>query len=63
MEEYYTPGEFAKLFQIGRQTLTYDDNQGIFPHKDEYDYRQYSMEQMAIFSKILSPRPMFAGSY
>ena len=45
------------MFQIDKQTLTYDDNQGISPaHKDEHGYRQYSMEQMAIFSKILSPR-------
>ena len=56
--KYYSPGEFARLFCIDKQTLIYYDNQGIFApaHKNEKGYRFYSINQIIPFSKLLSLR-------
>lgn len=56
--KYYTPGEFARLFHIDKQTLIYYDNQGIFApaYKNEKGYRFYSINQIIPFSKLLSLR-------
>ena len=59
-ERYYTPVEFAKLFNIDKQTLIYYDNQGIFTpaFKKENGYRYYSAEQIVLFSILLSLRKL-----
>lgn len=56
--KYYTPAEFAKLFQIDRQTLIYYDNHGIFSpsFKNKNGYRYYSLEQVFLFAELLSLR-------
>lgn len=60
---FYTPGEFAKLFQIDKQTLIYYDNQGIFSpaHKSENGYRYYSTEQILPFAELVSLRNLHVG--
>lgn len=56
--KYYTPVEFAKLFNIDRQTLIYYDNHGIFSPslKNEKGYRYYSLNQVFRFAELLSLR-------
>ncbi len=56
--KYYTPAEFAKLFQIDRQTLIYYDNHGIFSpsFKNMNGYRYYSLDQVFLFAELLSLR-------
>lgn len=60
---FYTPGEFARLFQIDKQTLIYYDNQGIFSpaHKSENGYRYYATEQILPFAELLSLRNLHVG--
>lgn len=55
-KEYFTPSEFAKLFQIDRQTLIYYDNHGIFSpcFKSCHGYRYYSLDQVFLFSELVS---------
>ena len=55
---FYTPGEFARLFHMDKQTLIYYDNQGIFSpaHKSENGYRYYSTEQILSFAELWSLR-------
>lgn len=64
-EQYYTPVEFAKLFNIDKQTLIYYDNQGIFApaFKNENGYRYYSVAQIAPFSILLSLRKLNIQGY
>lgn len=59
-DQYYTPVEFAKLFNIDKQTLIYYDNQGIFApaFKNENGYRYYSTDQIPLFSVLLSLRKL-----
>lgn len=55
-KEYFIPSEFAKLFQIDRQTLIYYDNNGIFSpcFKNCNGYRYYSLDQVFLFSELIS---------
>lgn len=64
-EKYYTPLEFAKLFNIDKQTLIYYDNQGIFEpaFKNENGYRYYSSDQIVLFSVLLSLRNLNIQGY
>ena len=64
-EQYYTPVEFAKLFNIDKQTLIYYDNQGIFApaFKNENGYRYYSTDQIPLFSVLLSLRKLNIQGY
>lgn len=64
-EKFYTPVEFAKLFNIDKQTLIYYDNQGIFEpaFKKENGYRYYSSEQIVLFSILLSLRKLNIQGY
>ena len=59
-EQYFTPVEFAKLFNIDKQTLIYYDNQQIFTpaFKNENGYRYYSISQIPLFSVLLSLRKL-----
>lgn len=59
-EQYYTPVEFAKMFNIDKQTLIYYDNQGIFApaYKKENGYRYYSADQIVLFSILLALRKL-----
>lgn len=56
--KYYSPAEFANLFNIDRQTLIYYDNHGIFSPslRSEKGYRYYSLDQVFRFAEILSLR-------
>ena len=64
-EKFYTPVEFAKLFNIDKQTLIYYDNQGIFEpaFKKENGYRYYSSDQIVLFSVLLSLRKLNIQGY
>lgn len=57
-KSFYTPGEFARLFHIDKQTLIYYDNQGIFSpaHRSKNGYRYYSTEQILSFAELWSLR-------
>lgn len=64
-EQFFTPVEFAKLFNIDKQTLIYYDNQGIFTpeFKNENGYRYYSINQIPLFSVLLSLRKLNIHGY
>lgn len=59
-EKYFTIGEFAKLFNISKQTLFYYERNNILvPAKIEANgYRYYSMEQYFIFDIIMNLRKL-----
>ncbi|MPQ43840.1 MerR family transcriptional regulator [Clostridium tarantellae] len=54
-EKYLTIGEFAKLCGVGRKTLIFYDNIGIFSpeYKDEKGYRFYTLNQYDTFNILL----------
>lgn len=51
---YFTTGEFAKLCNVGKQTLFYYDKIGLFSPEIVADsgYRLYSYEQLEVFTGI-----------
>lgn len=51
---YFTTGEFAKLCNVGKQTLYHYDSIGIFSPEviDENNYRYYSYQQLEVFGAI-----------
>lgn len=57
-EYFYTAGEFAKLFNISKQTLFYYERNKIFcPARiDDNGYRYYSLSQFFIFEIITALR-------
>lgn len=54
LKTYFTTGEFAKLFNIKKQTLFHYDDIGIFSPeiKGENAYRYYSFSQLEVFNVI-----------
>ena len=59
-KEYFTTGEFAKIFGIKKQTLFYYDQCGIFKPDvvGENGYRYYSFTQLESFAVILMLREL-----
>ena len=57
---YYTVGEFAKLFDIKRDTLIYYDKIGLFSpsHTGENGYRYYGARQIETFWTLLTLREL-----
>lgn len=55
LKKYFNTGEFAKLFNVKKQTLFHYDAIGIFSPemKDENGYRYYSYQQFEVFNVIL----------
>ena len=58
--EYFTTGEFAKIFGVKKQTLFYYDECGIFKPDitGENGYRYYSFTQLETFAVILMLREL-----
>lgn len=54
LKTYFTTGEFAKLFDIKKQTLFHYDDIGVFSPeiKGENGYRYYSFGQIEVFNVI-----------
>lgn len=59
-DNYFTIGEFAKLFNLSKQTLFYyERNNILIPAKiEDNGYRYYSMEQYFIFDIIINLRKL-----
>ena len=59
-KKYFTVGEFAKLFNISKQTLFYYERNHIFSPSfvNENGYRYYSFEQFYIFEIVTALRAM-----
>lgn len=59
-EKYFAIGEFAKLFNISKQTLFYYEKNNIFQPAfiDENGYRYYSLNQYFIFEIIITLRKL-----
>lgn len=57
---YFSIGEFAKLFHVSKQTLFYyERNNILIPHLiEENGYRYYSLEQYFIFDIIINLRKL-----
>ncbi len=57
-KKYFTVGEFAKLFNISKQTLFYYERNGIFAPSfvNDNGYRYYSFEQFYIFEIVAALR-------
>ena len=58
--EYFTTGEFAKIFGVKKQTLFYYDECGIYKPdiSGENGYRYYSFTQLEIYAVILMLREL-----
>ena len=58
--EYFTTGEFAKIFGVKKQTLFHYDQCGIFKPDivGENGYRYYSFTQLESFAVILMLREL-----
>lgn len=54
LEQYFTTGEFAKLWGVKKQTLFHYDEIGIFKPaiKKKNGYRYYSYQQFEVFGVI-----------
>ena len=54
MNQYFTTGEFAKLWGVKKQTLFHYDEIGIFKPaiKKPNGYRYYSYQQFEVFGVI-----------
>ena len=59
-KEYFTTGEFARLFNINKQTLFYYDKIGIFSPAFTADngYRYYSFNQIETFQVLMMLREL-----
>ncbi len=57
---YFTTGEFAKIFDVKKQTLFHYDSCGIFKPDiiDENGYRYYSFTQLETFATIRTLRDL-----
>ena len=55
-KQFFSAGEFAKLFDISKQTLFYYEKNNIFApaFTDENGYRYYSLEQYFLFEIIIT---------
>lgn len=60
LEQYFTTGEFAKLWGVKKQTLFHYDEIGIFKPaiKKKNGYRYYSYQQFEVFGVILVLKEM-----
>ena len=60
LEQYFTTGEFAKLWGVKKQTLFHYDEIGIFKPaiKKKNGYRYYSYQQFEVFCVILVLKEM-----
>lgn len=59
-EEYFSVGEFAKLFNLSKQTLFYYERNKIFQPAfiDQNGYRYYALEQYFVFEIIATLRKL-----